>query len=129
MLPHRDALNMRPAKLEKIFLSDEALGEELLLLAQADAMASIPENGEPNLETINLLVTRLNQIKEQLDTNQKLLTPALITGHDLIALGLKPGKIFGEILELVREAQLEGKISDKEEAKQFVQSFIEQQSG
>lgn len=40
----------------------------------------------------------------------------LITGKDLIALGLKPGPLFGRILAKLEEAQLDGRVKDREEA-------------
>jgi poly(A) polymerase len=42
--------------------------------------------------------------------------PPLIGGRDLIALGLKPGPLFGEILNEIYDLQLEEKISSREEA-------------
>lgn len=39
-----------------------------------------------------------------------------VTGHDLIALGLKPGPQFRVILEELREGFIEGKFASKEEA-------------
>lgn len=42
--------------------------------------------------------------------------PPLLTGADLIALGLKPGPLFGNILEQLEDAQLEQRISTREEA-------------
>ena len=44
----------------------------------------------------------------------------LITGHDLIAAGFTPGPKFGEILAAVEDAQLEGVLSDRDEAMRFV---------
>jgi poly(A) polymerase len=46
--------------------------------------------------------------------------PRLITGRDLIAMGLKPGPAFSEILRAVEDAQLEGEIRTPEEARAFV---------
>jgi len=40
----------------------------------------------------------------------------LITGDDLIALGLAPGPRFKEILSSVEDAQLEGRLKSREEA-------------
>jgi poly(A) polymerase len=40
----------------------------------------------------------------------------LITGKDLIALGLKPGPSFGRLLAELEEAQLDGRVKDREEA-------------
>ncbi len=45
-----------------------------------------------------------------------LLPPPLLTGQDLIELGMKPGPQFGEILQSIRDAQLEGIIMSKKEA-------------
>ncbi|MCO6044240.1 CCA tRNA nucleotidyltransferase [Aeoliella sp. ICT_H6.2] len=42
--------------------------------------------------------------------------PPLVTGADLIAAGLQPGPQFGELLERIRDAQLEGKIATRDEA-------------
>ncbi len=44
----------------------------------------------------------------------------LITGDDLIAAGYKPGPQFKEFLTAVEDAQLDGKISTKEEAMELV---------
>ena len=46
--------------------------------------------------------------------------PALLNGHDLIALGLRPGPQMGRILEALREAQAAGEIATREEAIIFV---------
>ncbi len=46
----------------------------------------------------------------------------LVSGHDLIAAGYRPGPGFKEMLSAVEDAQLEGRIRDKEEAMQLVQS-------
>jgi tRNA nucleotidyltransferase/poly(A) polymerase len=46
--------------------------------------------------------------------------PPLITGDDLTAMGLTPGKQFKTLLDAVRRAQLDEKISSREEAMQLV---------
>ncbi len=48
--------------------------------------------------------------------HEPIIPPPLVTGNDLIALGLKPGPRFGEILEAVETRQLEGTLRDREEA-------------
>ena len=51
-----------------------------------------------------------------LETPPEVVRPApLVTGHDLIAMGLKPGPRFKEILDNVRDAQLEGRIASRDE--------------
>lgn len=45
----------------------------------------------------------------------------LITGRDLIEAGYKPGPRFKEVLAAVEDAQLEGRLTSREEAMEFVQ--------
>jgi len=42
--------------------------------------------------------------------------PALITGRDILAMGIPPGKAVGRIIEAVRVAQLEGTVQSRSEA-------------
>jgi poly(A) polymerase len=42
--------------------------------------------------------------------------PPLVKGRDLIALGFTPGPLFSEILTLVQDLQIEGKLASREEA-------------
>lgn len=50
---------------------------------------------------------------------ESLRPPRLVTGHDLIALGFRPGPLFREVLEAVYTAQLEGQVRTREEAVQL----------
>ncbi len=55
------------------------------------------------------------------DTPPDQVRPArLLTGDDLLELGLKPGPSFQEILTVVEDAQLEGMLQTKEDAFAFV---------
>jgi poly(A) polymerase len=45
----------------------------------------------------------------------------LVNGEDLINAGYKPGPLFKEILGTVEDAQLEGRLTSKQEAMRFVQ--------
>ena len=47
--------------------------------------------------------------------------PRLLTGDDLLEMGHKPGPLFGEILHAVEDAQLEGRIKTKDDAREYVQ--------
>jgi poly(A) polymerase len=57
-------------------------------------------------------------LKQQLETMsaEEIDPPKLITGSDLLAMGLRPGKEVGRILEAVRVAQLEGAVQTRDEA-------------
>jgi len=58
-------------------------------------------------------------------TPQETLRPArLVTGEDLIALGLEPGPRFRSILDAIEEAQLEGSIATHEEALALAHALI-----
>jgi poly(A) polymerase len=61
-------------------------------------------------------------LKERLD-NPEIeieLPKPLITGYDLINLGFKPGRKMGELLQDVSDMHLEGKLTTKEEALEYV---------
>jgi poly(A) polymerase len=60
-------------------------------------------------------------LKHLLDTMppEQIDPPSLISGHDLKALGILPGKMMGRILEAVKTAQLEGTVQTRDEALKF----------
>jgi len=60
--------------------------------------------------------------KNQLDHLEKeeLHPSRLITGNDLLEMGFAPGKIVGEILSSLEDAQLEGEITSKADAEKFI---------
>jgi poly(A) polymerase len=70
------------------------------------------------LQTYDLLVNKQKEFE-----NEPIIPPPLVTGRDLIALGLKPGPRFGEILEAVQTAQLDGDVKDRAGALRFLQTL------
>jgi poly(A) polymerase len=48
--------------------------------------------------------------------------PRLLTGDDLLEMGYKPGPVFREILNAVEDAQLEGQIQTKDEAREYARA-------
>jgi poly(A) polymerase len=59
----------------------------------------------------------------QIPVNQ--IRPApLLTGKDLLAMGLTPGPSFRDILTAVEDAQLEGQLESKEDALEFTQQLL-----
>jgi hypothetical protein len=54
-------------------------------------------------------------LKQQLETMsaEEIDPPKLITGSDLLAMGLPPGKVIGRILDAVRMAQLEESVQSR----------------
>jgi tRNA nucleotidyltransferase/poly(A) polymerase len=65
--------------------------------------------------------TLMKEQYERLEPQQLRPVP-LMTGHDLIAAGYRPGPAFSKMLEAVEDAQLESRISSKEEALALIQS-------
>ena len=46
--------------------------------------------------------------------------PSLLRGHDLIEMGYRTGPEFSEILTTVEDRQLEGELSSREQARDYV---------
>ncbi|NOZ38952.1 MAG: CCA tRNA nucleotidyltransferase [Planctomycetes bacterium] len=55
---------------------------------------------------------------------EKLNPQPLISGDDLVARGLRPGKYFGELLDHVRDKQLERQINDQQQAFDLVDQWL-----
>lgn len=109
----RDAFNLRISKLKTI-LAHPGI-RDLLELHWADAEA----DGR-STEHVAFCERLLEQWSEA-----ELNPPPLITGDDLIRLGLKPGPLFRVLLEKVREAQLEGRVKTHDEARQMVRHLLQ----
>ena len=104
----KDVQNMRTAKLKR-FMAREGFDEELEL-HRVDCLSS-----HGALDNYDFLKTKAEEF-----ANEPLIPPPLVTGHDLMALGWKPGPHFGPVLEAVQTAQLEGTLSTTEEAIEWV---------
>ena len=95
---------MREARLKRL-MADDAF-EELAELWRADCLAS-----GGTAEPYEALMARYRAMGREV-----VRPPPLISGNDLIDLGLDPGPIFREILDEVYDAQLEGRAASKDEA-------------
>jgi len=102
------AERMRPAKLKRM-LREEGFAE-LLELARVDALAA-----RGDLTHYEFCRARLAELGPE-----QMHPPRLLTGHDLIELGYRPGPLFGSILEKLEDAQLEGRLRTKAEAVEWV---------
>ena len=104
----KDVQNMRTAKLKR-FLAREGFEEELEL-HRVDCQSS-----HGALDNYDFLKAKADEF-----ANEPLIPPPLVTGHDLMALGWKPGPHFGPVLEAVQTAQLEGTLTTTEEAVEWI---------
>jgi len=55
--------------------------------------------------------------------------PPLLSGHDLIALGMKPGPAMGTLLAEIREKQLQDELKTRTEARNWAKKRIVEQKG
>ncbi|MEK9152514.1 MAG: HD domain-containing protein [Patescibacteria group bacterium] len=115
-----DLGEVRRTTLVKHFFHDRIAGRELLHMAFADASASLPEGGKPDLSTLGGLIDALADIDRQL-AEQSEEPGKMITGDDVMsATRLGPGPDVGRILELIREAQLRGEVKTAADARKFL---------
>ena len=107
-LRFKDVFNMRESTLKR-FLGMSYF-EDHLRLHLADCLAS-----HGSTEAYDFVKKKLEEFKEE-----EIKPKPILSGYDLIDMGYKPGPVFSEILDSLEEAQLEGNVKDKEEAKRFV---------
>jgi poly(A) polymerase len=110
-----DARKMRLSKLKET-LAEPGI-HELLALHRADALAC--GRSTDHVDYCEHLLRTW--------TRDELNPPPLITGDDLKALGLEPGPEYKRLLEAVREAQLEGTITTREEALELVRRLMSEE--
>ncbi len=99
---------MRESKLKRLVRQDGF--NELLELFRIDCIAS-----HNKLETYQWLKDYADNLQPEEVCPQRLLT-----GRDLIAMGYRPSALFKEILIALEDAQLEGQITNSEEARTMV---------
>ena len=104
----KDVQQMRVAKLKR-FMSRPHFAEEMEL-HRVDCTSS--HGALDNYEFLHA--------KQAEFAAEPLIPPPLVTGRDLMALGLTPSPLFSEILEAVQSRQLEGALRDKGEALAWV---------
>ncbi len=106
----KDVRDMRKATLKRFVRLPKF--EEHLALHRLDCLGS-----HRNLDHYQFVQNFLR------DTPREQVQPArLLTGDDLISLGYQPGPAFSGILREIEDAQLDGQITSREEALEFVKS-------
>lgn len=129
MLPVRLTKNAEPPSRVEIYRFFRSLGEagvDVCLLALADTLA-VYGTGLPqevwikNLEVVRAL------LEAYWEKNAEIVSPpALVNGNDLIdSLAISAGPRIGEFLEAIREAQVAGEVTNREQALDLVRSFLE----
>ena len=104
----KDVQHMRVSRLKR-FLARSTFDDELEL-HRVDCLGS-----HGNLDNYEFLKRRREEF-----AHEPLIPPPLVTGHDLIAMGWKPGPKFRSVLDAVQVRQLEGSLCTREEALAWV---------
>jgi poly(A) polymerase len=99
---------MRPATWKRLLRRDDF--DLLLELNRLDCLAS-----HQDLELYNFARIKIEQLKAE-DNLQSLKPELLLNGQDLIGLGYQPGPLFKQILEKIEDWQLEGQVTNKNQA-------------
>jgi poly(A) polymerase len=103
---------MRTAKLKR-FMSTERFTDEMEL-HRVDCMSS---NGM--LDNYDFV-----QEKREEFANEPLIPARLVTGRDLLEMGWKPGPEIGRVLETVQTEQLEGRLTERQAALEWVRTNV-----
>ena len=106
----KDVQKMRQSKLKR-FMSRSTFSDEKEL-HRVDCLGSW--GGLDNYDFLNEKMIEF--------ANEPIIPAPLLTGKDLIELGWNPGPSLGETLNSVQDLQLEGTLSSKEEALEWVKS-------
>ncbi|MBI4576136.1 MAG: CCA tRNA nucleotidyltransferase [Planctomycetes bacterium] len=110
----KDVPGMRAATRKRLLASPYL--DDLLTVCRADCMGSHRDVS---------LVETLERIRAETPPEEVRPEP-LVRGRDLMALGLAPGPLFGEILRAVETRQLEGALASPVEALEWVRrEFVE----
>ncbi|MFW6456815.1 MAG: CCA tRNA nucleotidyltransferase [Planctomycetota bacterium] len=107
----KDAKNMNDSTLKQLIA--ESGFKQLCQLVRADSLASWGQ-----LENLEYVLQKREQFQEK-----DIAPPRLISGNDLIDMGYKPGPAFTTILETIRDEQLNGTLSSREQALQMARQI------
>lgn len=116
-IKHREQ-RPRATELERLFFSPRHPGQALLHCMLADQMASVPDKPERQPTPIISLLAEIHRLAPT-----GTMPPPLISGDNVLEwLDIKPGKQVAEILNAVREEQLQQRIDTVSAAKTYILS-------
>jgi len=109
----KDVKQMRKATLRRLLLRETFPLE--LELHRLDCLGS-----HGSLEHYDFLIEQAAKLKRK-----PMIRPPLLTGDDLIKLGMKPGPAMGKLLNGIREMQLADELKTPRQAKAWVRKFLQ----
>lgn len=113
----KDAPRMRKATLRRMLLRETFPLE--LQLHRLDCLGS-----HQRLDIYEFLVAQSAALEQQPE-----IRPPLLTGADLMELGLKPGPVMGKLLAEIREQQLQDELKTPAEARRWVRRQLQPPGG
>ena len=111
----------------RFFKDTGPAGVDICLLALADLRATYEQTLPQNVWTaaLDIVRTMLENWYEKPD--ESIDPPALVNGDELmLELNLEPGKLIGDLLETLREAQAMGKVASRDQALQMAREKVEE---
>lgn len=108
----KDVKQMRMSTLRRMLLGETFPLE--LQLHQLDCLGS-----HRSLDNYDYLLAQAKELEKKPQ-----IRPPLLTGEDLMALGMKPGPDMGALLHEIREKQLSDELKNKREAKAWVKKKL-----
>lgn len=108
----KDALEMRKSTLRRLLMRPTFPLE--IQLHRLDCLGS-----HGRLDVYDYLVEQAKELEKQPE-----IRPPLLTGQDLIEMGMKPGPAMGELLAEIREKQLADELRSREEARQWAETRL-----
>jgi len=108
----RHVQEMRPAKLKRLLARDTFAAE--LELHRLDCVSS-----HGSTENVDFLLQKKSELPPAV------IKPApLVTGHDLVAVGFRPGPRLGAVLREISEQQLDDRLTTREAALAYARSRL-----
>jgi len=121
----RDEREPSPRAIYRFFRDTKDAGIDICLIALADLMATYGTTLPQKRWAKQLDVVRILMDAWWENPNKKVTPEKLITGRDLLDdFGLDPGPLIGELLEVVREAQVMGQVTTREDAIEFLRKYL-----
>jgi tRNA nucleotidyltransferase/poly(A) polymerase len=119
-----------PRTIYRYFKALGDAGIDVCLLSLADLWATY-STALPQERWLAELQTCRKLLEARWEKPEAVVRPVrLVSGHDLIKeLNLQPGKIVGELLELIREAQAAGEVNNRDEALTAAANWLKSNSG
>lgn len=119
-----DPMEAKATTLKKRFFNPNYDGTDLLMVAFVDAAAAERPDGTVDTARVKEYLQKIAEMKEKFGAERRV--KPLLNGDEVMKiLGLKPGPEVRKALELLIDAQAEGKIATREEAEEYLKQAFD----